>query len=175
MKKYKVVLTILIFVFTISLTFLLVGCNEELLMEEKVDVEFPVDENGYPKNNIVLINNKSYPIQLVGDSQSNSEIKIKIEKKSDIVDIVLPRYLPINSWSIEEREYMSLISYNRINFPIKDKNMSEGISSELQRFKINVPMDENTEILFKWSNINEIDKVFNDKKEDYLLKIVISY
>lgn len=81
MKKYKVVLTILIFVFTISLTFLLVGCNEKLLMEEKVDVEFPVDENGYPKNNIVLINNKSYPIQLVGDSQSNSEIKIKIEKK----------------------------------------------------------------------------------------------
>lgn len=175
MKKYKVVLTILIFVFTISLTFLLVGCNEKLLMEEKVDVEFPVDENGYPKNNIVLINNKSYPIQLVGDSQSNSEIKIKIEKKSDIVDIVLPRYLPINSWSIEEREYMSLISYNRINFPIKDKNMSEGISSEIQRFKINVQMDENTEILFKWSNINEIDKLFNDKKEDYLLKIVISY
>lgn len=175
MKKYKVVSTILIFVFTISLTFLLVGCNEKLLMEEKVDVEFPVDENGYPKNNIVLINNKSYPIQLVGDSQSNSEIKIKIEKKSDIVDIVLPRYLPINSWSIEEREYMSLISYNRINFPIKDKNMSEGISSEIQRFKINVQMDENTEILFKWSNINEIDKLFNDKKEDYLLKIVISY
>ena len=53
--------------------------------------------------------------------------------------------------------------------------MMEGRSAEVQRFKIQVAMDETTEILLKWSNINEEDKLFKDKKEDYLLKIVVSY
>ena len=35
--------------------------------------------------------------------------------------------------------------------------------------------DETTEILLKWANINEVDKLFKDKKEDYLLKISVSY
>ena len=31
----------------------------------------------------------------------------------------VPQYLPINNWSIEEKEYVNLISYNKTDFPIK--------------------------------------------------------
>mgnify|MGYP000105725121 FL=1 len=53
--------------------------------------------------------------------------------------------------------------------------MIEGISTAVQKFKIQVSTDETTEILLKWANINEVDKLFKDKKEDYLLKISVSY
>ena len=104
-----------------------------------------------------------------------SEIEVKMDQDSDIVEIVLPQRLPINYWSLDEKEYMNLISYNMIDFPIKNENMLEGPSAAIQKFVICVAKDESTEILLKWSNINEIDKLFKDKKEDYLLKIKVSY
>ena len=33
-----------------------------LALEEKKEIEFPVNERGYPQNNIVIINDTSYPI-----------------------------------------------------------------------------------------------------------------
>ncbi len=179
MEVYKKVLVILICVFTIFVMFLCGGCNEKSALDGEMDVAFPMDDKGYPQSNVVMINSKSYPIEIVGnshiDSKVDSEIQIKMEKKNDIVEVILPKYLPINYWSIGEKEYINLISYSRTSFTIKDKNMLEGISAEVQRFKIQVPIDETTEILLKWSNINEEDKLFKDKKEDYLLKIVVSY
>lgn len=179
MEIYKKVFVILICVVTIPAIFLLVGCNGKSALEEKMDIEFPMNEKGYPQSNIVMINNKSYPIEIVGnshtDSKVDSEIQIKMGEKSDIVEVILPQYLPVNYWSIGEKEYINLISYSRTSFPIKDKHMMEGRSAEVQRFKIQVAMDETTEILLKWSNINEEEKLFKDKKEDYLLKIVVSY
>lgn len=29
-----------------------------------MDIEFPMNEKGYPQSNIVIINNKSYPIEI---------------------------------------------------------------------------------------------------------------
>lgn len=195
MEIYKKVLAVLVCVFTIPVVLFLGGChersaleekkeieipvNERSVLEEKKEIEFPVNERGYPQNNIVIINDTSYPIDIVGhshiDSKVDSEIEIKMEKKSNIVEIVLPQYLPINNWSIEEKEYVNLISYNKTDFPIKDGDMIEGISTAVQKFKIQVSTDETTEILLKWANINEVDKLFKDKKEDYLLKISVSY
>ena len=140
MEIYKKVLAVLVCVFTIPVVLFLGGChersaleekkeieipvNERSALEEKKEIEFPVNERGYPQNNIVIINDTSYPIDIVGhshiDSKVDSEIEIKMEKKSNIVEIVLPQYLPINNWSIEEKEYVNLISYNKTDFPIKD-------------------------------------------------------
>lgn len=153
MEIYKKVLAVLVCVFTIPVVLFLGGCHERSALEEKKEIEFPVNERGYPQN----------------------KIEIKMEKKSNIVEIVLPQYLPINNWSIEEKEYVNLISYNKTDFPIKDGDMIEGISTAVQKFKIQVSTDETTEILLKWANINEVDKLFKDKKEDYLLKISVSY
>ena len=155
MKIYKKVLAVLVCVFTIPVVLFLGGChersaleekkeiefpvNETSALEEKKEIEFPVNERGYPQNNIVIINDTSYPIDIVGhshiDSKVDYEIEIKMEKKSNIVEIVLPQYLPINNWSIEEKEYVNLISYNKTDFPIKDGDMierSEEHTSELQ-------------------------------------------
>ena len=95
-----------------------------------------------------------------------------MEEESDVVDIVVPQYLPINIWSVDEKNILNLISYSRVDCSIKDKDMVEGISNSVQKFKFQVTQGET--IFLKWSNINEIEKPFKDKNEDYLLKVVVS-
>lgn len=149
---------------------LLSGCRGAENKTTKTD--FPLDEKGYPKNDVVLINDKSYPIKIAKSSKGNSEIVIKLEEESDVVDLVVPQYLPINIWSVDEKNILDLISYSRVDCSIKDKDMVEGISNSVQKFKFQVTQGET--IFLKWSNINEIEKPFKDKNEDYLLKVVVS-
>ena len=122
-----------------------------------------------------MVNDKTYPLDLVGESNRGSEIEIKMDGDRDLVEIVLPQYLPIKFWSIDENEYLDLVSHSRIDFPIKDENMLEGPSASVQKFELSLAKGENTEILLKWANVDEVDKLFKDKKEDYLLKIKVSY
>lgn len=174
--KYKKVLIILLGALLISFMFLLTSCSKEsATVKDDKEVDFPLDDKGYPKNNIVIINNKAYPIDLVGESHMDSEIEIKMDENSDALEIVLPQGLPINYWSIDEKEYLNLVSYSRIDLPIKDENMVEGPSASVQKFVLSIPRGESSEILLKWANVDEVDKLFKDKKEDYLLKIVVSY
>lgn len=172
--SFKKVLTILIGSFLLSVMFLLTSCSKEPVSENK-EMEFPLDDKGYPKNNLVMINDKTYPLELVGESHRDSEIEINMDGDRDIVEITLPQYLPINYWSLDENEYMNLVSYSRIDFPIKDENMVEGPSAAVQKFVLNLASGETSEILLKWANVDEVDKLFKDKKEDYLLKIKVTY
>lgn len=172
--SYKKLLTILFCAFLMSFMFLLAGCKKEPAQENK-EVDFPLDDKGYPQNNIVTINNKAYPLDLVGESHMGSEIEVKMDQDSDIVEIVLPQRLPINYWSLDEKEYLNLVSYSRIDLPIKNENMVEGSSASVQKFEFRLAKGENSEILLKWANVDEMDKLFKDKKEDYLLKIKVSY
>ena len=172
--SFKKVLTILIGSFLLSVMFLLTSCSKEPVSDDK-EMEFPVDDKGYPKNNLVMINNKAYPLDLVGESHMGSKIEVKMDQYSDIVEIVLPQRLPINYWSLDEKENLNLVSYSMIDFPIKNENMLEGPSAAVQKFVLNVVRGEASEILLKWSNVDEVDKLFKDKKEDYLLKIKVTY
>lgn len=172
--KCKKVLSILFCAFLMSFIFLLTSCSKEPVSDDK-EMEFPLDDKGYPQNNVVMINNKAYPIDLVGESHMGSEIEVKMDQDSDIVEIVLPQRLPINYWSLDEKENLNLISYIKTDFPIKNENMLEGPSTAVQKFVLNVAREETSEILLKWANVDEVDKLFKDKKADYLLKIKVSY
>ena len=174
--KCKKVFTLLLCAFLLSFMFLLTSCsNESAQVKDDKEVEFPLDDKGYPKNNLVMINGKAYPLDLVGQSKMNSEIEIKMDGDSDIVEIVLPQRLPINYWSLDEKENLNLISYIMTDFPIKNENMVEGPSAAVQKFVLNVAREESSEILLKWANVDEVDKLFKDKKADYLLKIKVTY
>lgn len=172
--SFKKVLTIFIGSFLLSVMFLLTSCSKEPVSDDK-EMEFPVDDKGYPQNNVVMINKKAYPIDLVGESHMGSEIEIKMDGDSDLVEIVLPQYIPINYWYLNEKENLNLVSYSMIDFPIKNENMLEGPSPAVQKFVLNVAREETSEILLKWSNVDEVDKLFKDKKADYLLKIKVTY
>lgn len=172
--SFKRVLTILLGAILLSFMFILTSCSKESAQNNK-KMEFPLDDKGYPKNNIVMINGKAYPLDFAGESHRGSEIEVKMDQDSDIVEIVLPQRLPINYWSFDEKEYLNLVSYSMIDFPIKNENMLEGPSSAVQKFVLNVAREETSEILLKWANVDEIDKLFKDKKEDYLLKIKVTY
>src|SRR5699024_9667713 len=100
----------------------------------------------------------SYPLDLVGESNMDSEIEIKMDHDSDLLEIILPQYLPISFWSIYEKEYLNLISYSRFDFSIKDEIMAEGQSRALQKSVHNQIKGETFEILINKLNVKEIDK-----------------
>lgn len=169
---------IIVISFLILSVFMLSSCNNKNTDTHETHVDFPVDDKGYPQNNVVIINGNTYSINLKNNSNKTSKIDAKIELKlSDDekdVEIILPQYLPINNWFIEEKNYINLKSYEKLEYPIKKDNMIEGITPFVQKFNIEVSVSEATELVFKWANINEANKSFEDKNEDYLLKIVIT-
>lgn len=175
-QSFKKVLSIFFCAILVFFMFLITGCEKEsVLQKEEYEIEFPLDDKEYPKNNLVMFNNKSYPLDLVGESHRDSEIEIKMDHDSDLLEIIFPQYFPINYWSLDEKEYLNLISYSRFDFSIKDEIMVVGQSRALQKFVLSLLRGETSEILLKWSNVDEIDKSFMDKKADYNLKIKVSY
>ena len=174
-KSFKVLKYLLVFFLMLPL---LLACESQSNLGMKdTGIDFPKDKKGYPKNDIVMINGKSYAINIAKSLdkkvEKEHEMEIDLKGKDNIVDVALPQWSVINYWSMEES--LSLISNDIIEFPIDTKDMLEGISNRVQRFKIKVADDEKTTLIFKWSNVNEMGKAFKDKKADYILKITVSH
>ena len=174
-KYFKVLKYVLVFFLMLSLVVAFEG-QSNLGMKD-AGIDFPKDEKGYPKNDIVMLNGKSYAINIAKSLdekvEKEHEMEIDLKGKDNIVDVALPQWSVINYWIMEES--LSLTSYNIIDFPIDDKDVLEGTSNRVQRFKIKVADDEKTTWIFKWSNVNEMGKAFKDKKADYILKITVSH
>ncbi|EFM38507.1 hypothetical protein HMPREF0379_1742 [[Eubacterium] yurii subsp. margaretiae ATCC 43715] len=172
---FKFVKCVLAFFLMLSLV---MACDSPTNSGRKAaDIDFPKAERGYPKSDIVMINGKSYAINIAKSPNEKVEkehkMEIELRGKDDIVDVALPQWSVINYWSMEES--LSLISNNVIEFPIDTKDMLDGTSNRVQRFRIKVADDEKTTLIFKWSNVNEMGKAFKDKKADYILKITVSH
>lgn len=103
----------------------------------------------------------------------NDEKEIEL-KDLKVVEVTLPQRIPICLWSIEMKDYIDLVSYSNDTIEIEDKNKLEGPSPNLQTFRFKVYKENDVTVSFKWSNINEIEKSFNDKEAYYLLKLKIS-
>ncbi len=154
------------------------GCRSNNVMKNVKQIDFPKNDNGYPQGNIVIINGKEYHLDRIEQAIVSSPIKHEIDLKlggeaGDIVEVILPQYNPISLWSIETKEYIDLVSYSKDALKIEDKHMIDGISANLQTFRFIISKENDATISFKWSNINEIEKSFNDQVEYYLLKIKI--
>lgn len=87
--------------------FILSSCNNKNTDTHEKSVDFPLDDKDYPQNNVVIINGNTYSINLKNNSNENSKVNTKIELKlSDDkkdIEIILPQYLPINSWFFDEK------------------------------------------------------------------------
>lgn len=155
------------------------GCSNSNGLKNEKQIDFPKNDKGYPQGNIVVINGEKYHLdnieQAIVNSRLEHEIDLKINDKAEaIVEVILPQSNPINLWSIETNEYINLVSYSKDVLKIEDKNILDGVSANLQTFRFIIPKEKDVSILFKWSNINESEKSFIDKAENYLLKLKIS-
>ena len=158
----------------ISMIILFVACRNHVKLNNKEEVFFPKGDNGYPQNNIVMINGKQYLLKHIESAMNNSHVIHEIDLElSEETEGILPQNIPINFWSIGVNEEIDFISYHKIDYPIEDKDIVEGVSATLQKFCFIVPLEKDTSISFKWSNVNEIEKSFNDRDENYLFKIKI--
>lgn len=170
---------ILVSIFMIVILIFSTGCNNSNGLKNQNQTDFPKDDKGYPERNIVIVNGEEYNLDNIEktavDSPVQHEIDLELsEEDGNIVEIILPQINPINIWSIENKENVDLVLYSKDELIIEENNMLEGVSANLQKFRFTVPQDEDTYVSFKWANVNEIKKSFDDKKERYLLTIKIS-
>ncbi|SHF06827.1 hypothetical protein SAMN02745784_02692 [Tissierella praeacuta DSM 18095] len=175
-KNYR----ILIVMFLTTMLIFFVGCSNSNVIENGEQIDFPKNDNGYPQGNIVVINGEEYHLDKIEQAIVNSHIEHEIDlklndKAEDFVEVILPQNNPISLWSVETKEYIDLVSYSKDELKIEDKNILDGVSANLQTFRFIISKENDVTISFKWSNINEIEKSFNDKVEYYLLKIKISH
>ncbi len=138
-----------------------------------------MDEKGYPQDNVVIINGRVHNLDKIKNALASSHVESEIdlemgEKSENVVEVTLPQLTPICLWSIEMKDYIDLVSYSNDTIKIEDKNKLEGPSPNLQTFRFKVYKENDVTVSFKWSNINEIEKSFNDKEAYYLLKLKIS-
>lgn len=153
---------------------MILGCGKKIdNSPEPFDAtKFPRDEQGYPKSNIVIINGKEFTINNLLDSKRSDDLDYTIRlsdvKRGDCIEVILPQYLPINLWGIEEREDIDLINYDKKELPVQQD--VEGKSSFIQKFSFTM---NDTSVMFKWYNVRECGKSFIDKRKDYLLQIKI--
>lgn len=159
---------ILIITFAFALLFALSGCSKK----EK-DINFPKDSEGYPKSNVMLINGEETELQDITliDGKMSHVVNAKNRKDGTVV-VVLPQGIPFNQWYIQESEEIKLISYMTESLFNGAGEKLEGLSSEIQTFCFSAP--PSSTVLFKWVNTNQSGKSFDEKDEDYLLKVKIS-
>ncbi len=148
------------------------GCGNHMdKSSESFDItKFPRDEQGYPKSDIAIINGKEFSLKDLSESYVEDNLDCVIElpdvKTGDRIEVILPQYLPVNLWSIEEKETIDLTNYNKKELSVRQD--VEGKSAFVQKFTFTM---NDTSILFKWSNVQECGKSFSEKEKDYLLKI----
>lgn len=87
------------------------------------------------------------------------------------MEVILPQNNSINFWSIGVNEEIDFISCHKIDYPIEDNGIVEGVSATMQKFCFIVRSEKDTSIFFKRSNVNKIEKSFNDIDDNYLFNL----
>ena len=155
---------------TVTLLFLLSGCSSN----KRETVSFPKDDLGNPKRDVIVINSEEMELpdfkNTIDEDKKMHTVNVK-EQKDGTVVVALPQGRPTNNWYIEEKEEIKLVSYNTESLDGKKRDKPEGGSDEIQTFTFITSLNL---IRFKWVNINQSGKSFEDKSESYKLDVVIS-
>ncbi len=153
-----------------------VYCHINCPSKNNEEITFPLRTNGYPKNDIVLINGQVYPLKQFDFNTKKTitykEIELKLNTSDNHVNIVLPQNLIAYEWHIEDKKGIHLFSYNILTLPIKKEHILCGEAPDLASFSFTIS-PEIKDVSFKLINTEEKGKTFYDKKEAYLLTIKI--
>lgn len=138
--------------------------------------KFPVGKDGYPKENIVLINGKTYTLDDYDKvlSGNSGESEISLESDSEQLEILLPVIGALTEWSASEsNDGFVLEKYELYETDMKGIEMKEGSSAAIQKFVFRVPSNEEATIELKHIHFGEKEKAFSDRAYDYLLRITL--
>lgn len=152
-------------IFLLTIVLILASCTCK-----NPDNQFPSNNQGYPKRDIILVNGKEYKIKgLHAGENTVEEINIEIDEENSEFELVLPVGASISQWSIKQNGII-LDNYKRSKVDVKEE--LEGPSPYIQSFKFT---SDSHEIILKYHNINELDKAFSDIEQYYLLKLQVTY
>lgn len=167
---------ILIAAVLLLMCFVCYGCIKSNIMKNSSDTKFPTEKKGYPKKDVVLINGKEYSLADIqksfGESGIINQIELQMDSTETQITVVLPRIQPTLLWSMEEQENIDLISYKEEKYTVHGE-MRDGESAEIQIFVFKINRDSDQRIRFKWSNVNEQGKSFQEKEGVYTLELFV--
>ena len=127
---------------------------------------FPVDSQGYPKNDVVLINGEEYSIK--GSYNSDPEnipepTVLEIKRQDKIKIIVADHDFYPSDWCIEKTEGITATTYTDSYNEYKGDEVLDGASGGLRIFEITAEKDAKEIILMHKSySLNEENKQTED-------------
>lgn len=150
----------LLYAFVLSLaTLLLFACSNDNNANNYFD--FPLNENGYPNWNNILIDDEIYELGIDKNNLSNNtDINYKINEDKDIITIVIPKRMPIVNWIAEYDNELLLFKETILQAKLDADEPIEGESGELQKFvfKYNSKIEE-TSIKLILKNVDTTDDI----------------
>ena len=139
--------------------FSLVSCNMG-------KTDFPVDSQGYPEDNIILINGEEYSIDVeynTDPEKTPEPTVIEIKRQEKIKIVVADHDFYPSDWCIEETEGITATTYTSSYSENKSDDMPDGASGGLRIFEITAEKDAKEIILMHKSySLNEENKQTED-------------
>ncbi len=144
------------------------SANQKKQNEQSDKVDFPLDKNGYPKSDRVVVNGKNYDL---GRGGTKKQITIIRKKENKRVVILLPQGSSIYNWFLKENKEIRIISYKSMEIVSKNTPMREGDSGKVYRYELE--MSDTDQIELKKTNVNEMGKDYykNKAKVQLLIKL----
>ena len=127
---------------------------------------FPVDNGGYPKNDVVLINGEEYSIDVEYNTDPDNTPEptvVEIERKEKIKIVVADHDFYPSDWCIEITEGITSTTYTDSYNENKSDEVPDGASGGLRIFEITA--EENAKeivLMHKVYSLNEENKQTDD-------------
>lgn len=131
------------------------------VLEKKVT--FPVDETGYPKEDILVVDGQEIPFK----PGEENEIMLATDMVEDnCLEILLPEGETYRKWCILEDVEMCFRGYEvvKISVDIDEEQRLEGKATEIDRFLLELDMMQTPQLEFKCVELDECNKGFAEMK-----------
>ena len=127
---------------------------------------FPVDSQGYPKNDVILINGEEYSINVdynTDPEKTPEPTVIEIKRQDKIKIVVADHDFYPSDWCIEETDGISSKTYTDSYNENKSDEVPDGASDGLRIFEVTAEKDAKEIILMHKSySLNEENKQTED-------------
>lgn len=141
-------------------------------VREGTPITFPLQSDGYPRRDVVIINDNEYPLG-IDARHPKTDIKVSLQNLPEcMISIILPSGLDFCEWNLEENEDIDLCSYSRVMIPVA--HLREGAVSDVESFTFRVAPNVD-KVSFKYINKKEKGKSFNTKEGVYELTLTLSF
>ena len=159
----------------LAICLLVSGCGSGTVFDKTTgaSLEFPLEDDGYPKEGVALINGKTFELENYGNIYhgETGEGRLSVKAEGGVLEIAGANGGAVTEWRVSDN--VGLQSRSEYEPEISADDIKDGASGTVQGFVLSVPL-EKTEIVLRHVNtLSAAGKTFDEFEYDYQLIITV--